>query len=96
MADQREMGTMNEMILNSDLDRLKQGLQEQRWTESDMVESALLAAKQGVWDCLSVLLDHGFPVDRYTAALVLCFSILYSETSFETPLQRPTTYLESL
>ncbi len=71
MCEQQVVGDMADVILKSDLNRLKEGLHDQRWTETDIVKSAFLAARRGVWDCLSVLLDHGFPLDRYTLVLVL-------------------------
>ncbi len=69
--DLHKMGILTEVVLNSN-DRLKQGLQEQQWTKSEIIKSAFLAAKRGLWDFLSVLLDHGIPVNRYIPGLVAC------------------------
>ncbi len=70
--DLHKMGILTEVVLNSNVDQLKQGLQEQQWTKSEMIKLAFLAAKRGLWDSLSVLLDHGIPVDRYILVLVAC------------------------
>ncbi len=69
MAGQQETGTMMEVVLSANIERLKQGLQEQQWTKAEIVKSAFLAVRHSVWDCLCVLLDHGFPVNRYVSFL---------------------------